>query len=64
MGIRFDVKQTVRDYVKVGDEYKNVDVEQRYRCETFEDLKELLLTLVDYSTGTVKFSVSKEEVDD
>ena len=61
MAIRFKVKQYIKDYVKVGDEYRNVEAESRYKVDNYDDLQSLLLTLVDFADGTVKFEISKEE---
>lgn len=64
MAIRFKVKQYIKDYVKVGDEYRNVEAESRYKVDNYDDLQSLLLTLVDFADGTVKFEISKEEVEE
>ena len=59
---RFKVTQYIRDYVKVGDEYRHVEAESKYRVDNYDDLQSLILTLVDFADGTVKFEVRKEEV--
>lgn len=61
-GIRFKVTQYVKDYVKVGDEYRHVEAESKYEVYSYDDLQNLLLTLIDFGSGTLKFEVRKEEV--
>jgi len=58
----FKVKQFISDYVKVGDEYRRVEVENKYSVNNYDDLQNLLLTLIDFGDGKLKFEVTKEEV--
>ena len=62
MGIKFNVKQFIRDYVKVGDEWRNVEVENKYTVNNYDDLQNLLMTLIDFGEGKLKFEITKEEV--
>lgn len=64
MATIFKVTQYIRDYVKVGDEYRHVEAESKYRVKNYDDLQNLLLTLVDFADGRVKFEVAKEEVEE
>lgn len=56
----FKVTQYIRDYVKVGDEYRHVEVENSYEANNGDDLQTLLMTLIEFSSGDVKFKVVKE----
>lgn len=58
--MRFTVKQYINDYVKVGDEYRHVEVENKYEVGNYDDLQNLLLTLIDFGDGKLKFEVVKE----
>ena len=62
MAITFKVKQFIQDYIKIGDEWRNVEVENKYKVHNYDDLQSLLLTLIDFADGKVKFEVIKEEV--
>ena len=62
MEYRFKVTQFVRDYLKVGDEYRHVEAESKYEVNNYDDLQSLLLTLIDFGADRVKFEVKKEEV--
>lgn len=64
MAIKFKITQFIRDYVQVGDEYRHVEVESKYRVDNYDDLQSLLLTLIDFADGRVKFEIVKEEVDE
>ena len=64
MGIKFDVKMVVSAYEKVGDDYKIIEAMKRFVLHNYDDLQNLLLTLIESSEDAVKFEVRKEEVDD
>jgi hypothetical protein len=66
---RFKVKQKFTDYVEAFrgqpvDEWPRVEATFRYEANNYDDLQNLLLTIIDFSEGTVKFEISKEEVED
>lgn len=63
MSIEFTVTQYVSDYVKVGDGYQNIEVESRYKVSNYDDLQNLLLTLIDFGGDTLKFKIRKKEVE-
>ena len=63
MGRKYIVTQYVRDYIKVGDEWRNVEVECKYECENWDDFENLLLTLIS-NKDDIKFRVKTEEVID
>ena len=60
MEVKFKVKEFITDYVRVGDEYRSLEVEKRYDADNWDDLQNLLMTLIDFSTKTIKFEVEKE----
>ena len=62
MAVKFKIIQYVKDYVKIGDEWRHVEAESKYECDNYDDLQNLVLTLVDFTTDKVKFEVRKEEV--
>ena len=59
--MKFRVTQYIRDYVKVGEEYRHIEVENDYEIDNYDDLQNLLLTLIAYSAKDIKFKVVKEE---
>lgn len=63
MEYKFKVTQFVRDYIKVGDEYRHVEAESKYEVNNYDDLQNLLLTLIDFGADRVKFEVKKEVVE-
>jgi hypothetical protein len=62
MAIEFRVKQYVLDYVKVGDEYQRIEAKSDYKVSNYDDLQNLLMTLIDFGSETLKFEVEKREV--
>ena len=63
MALKFTMTQYVKDYIKVGDEWRNVEVECKYECKNWGDLENLLLTLI-CNKDDIKFRVRREEVAD
>ena len=63
MEYKFKVTQFVRDYIKVGDEYRHVEAESKYEVNNYDDLQSLLLTLIDFGSDRVKFEVKKEVIE-
>ena len=63
MEYKFKVTQFVRDYIKVGDEYRHVEAESKYEVNNYDDLQSLLLTLIDFGADRVKFEVKKEVIE-
>lgn len=64
MAYRFKVKQIVNGYMLIDGEYRKVDAEQNFECSTFDDLNDIILTLVDYSIKDVKVEIHKEVIED
>lgn len=62
--MRLKVKLYYTAYEKVGDEYKTIECKQTFHCNTYDDLQNLLLTIIEASDYDVKFEVGKENVDE
>lgn len=62
--MKFTVIEFIREYVKVGDEYQWVEVKKQYNVKNWDDLQNVLMTLIDFSDGTIKLEVRKEAVDE
>ena len=60
---KFTVTQKVDGYTPITEEYKRIEVEQTFECGTFDDLRDLVLTLVDYSTKPVRVEIRKEVIE-
>lgn len=61
--MEFKITEYIKDYVKVGEEYQLIEAEKRYVTKNWDDLQNLIMTLIDFSSKTVKFSVTKKEVE-
>lgn len=63
--MRFKLTEVIRDFTRIKEEYGYVEVKKTYEVNNYDDLSNLILTLVDFGTGPLKFEVDKiEEVDD
>lgn len=60
--MRFEVTQFISDFVRVDEQYKTVEVKNKFVVNNYDDLTNLLLTLIDFGDGKLKFEVTKEEV--
>lgn len=60
--MRFEVTQFISDFVRVDEQYKTVEVKNKFVVNNDDDLISLLLTLIDFGEGKLKFEVEKEEV--
>ena len=56
----FKVTEFIKKYMKVGDDYQYVEVEKYYTVNNWDDLQNLLMTLIDYSDVSTRFEVKKE----
>lgn len=62
--MKFRLTETIKDFVHIKEEYGYVEVKKTYECSTYDDLQDIFLTLVDYSTDKLRLEVEKvEEVD-
>ena len=62
MAYKFTLTEIIREYTHIKEEYGYVDVKKVYVCYNFDDLQNLLLTLIDFGDGKLKFEITKEEV--
>lgn len=62
--MRFTVIEFIKKYMKVGDDYQYVEVEKKYTVNNWDDLQNMLMSLIDFSDGPIKFEVRKEAVDE
>ena len=61
--LEFTVREYIPDYVEVGDEYKRIEAEKIYKVYNYDDLQNLLMTIIDFSKDDVKFKVARKEVE-
>lgn len=59
--MKFYVTQFISDYVKVGEEWKSVEVKNTFTVSNYDDLQNLLLTLIDFGGGKLRFGIEKIE---
>lgn len=64
MAYKFIVKQIINGFTHINGEYKQAILSQKFECNTFDDLSDCILSLVDYSTETVRLEIEKKEVKD
>lgn len=64
--MKFKVTEFVRDYVKVNDEgkYDWVEIRKKYSANTWDDLTNLIMSMIDFTDGPIKFEVKKEKEDE
>jgi len=62
--MKFTVIEFIKKYMKIGDDYQYVEVEKKYSVKNWDDLQNIIMTLIDFSDGTIKFEVRKEAVDE
>ena len=62
--MKFIVTEFIKKYMKVGDDYQYVEVEKNYTVNNWDDLQNMLMSLIDFSDGSIKFEVRKEAVDE
>jgi hypothetical protein len=62
--MKFTVTEFIKKYMKVGDDYQYVEVEKKYSVNNWDDLATLLMSIIDFSDGPIKFEVRKEAVDE
>ena len=62
--MKFTVTEFIKKYMKVGDDYQYVEVEKKYSVNNWDDLQNMLMSLIDFSDGPIKLEVRKEAVDE
>jgi len=64
--MKFKVTEIIRNYIKPegSDKYAWVEVNKTYRANTWDDLTNLIMSLIDFTDGPVKIKVEKEDPDE
>lgn len=62
--MKFTIIENIRDYVKAGDEYQWVEVKKKYEASNWDDMQNLLMTLIDFADGSIRFEVRKEAINE
>ena len=62
--MKFTVTEFIKKYMKIGDDYQYVEVEKKYSVNNWDDLQNMLMSLIDFSDGPIKFEVKKEADDE
>jgi hypothetical protein len=58
--MKFKVIEYIKKYMMVNEEYQYVEVEKYYSADNWDDLQNLLMTLIDFSDASIRFEVRKE----
>lgn len=59
--MKFILTETIEEFTHIKEEYGYVEVKKSYECNTYDDLQNIFLTLVDFSTKKLSFEVEKVE---
>ncbi len=57
----FKLTEFIKEFVHVKEEYGYVEVKKTYEVTNYDDLQNLLLTLIDFGDKKLKFEVEKIE---
>lgn len=60
---KFTLTEILRDYARVDDKYGYVEIKKVYECTNYDDLQNLFLTLVDFSTDELTLKIKKEVIE-
>lgn len=64
MKMKFTLTEFIKEWARIKEEYGYVEVKKVYECNNYDDLQNLFLTLVDFSTDTLKFEIKKENIEE
>lgn len=64
MKMKFTLTEFIKEWARIDDKYGYVEVKKVYECNNYDDLQNLFLTLVDFSTDTLKFEIKKEIIEE
>lgn len=64
MKMKFTLTEFIKEWARIKEEYGYVEVKKAYECNNYDDLQNLFLTLVDFSTDTLKFEIKKEIIEE
>lgn len=62
--MKFKITEMINEYTRIGDEYKFVEVKKRYSCKNWDDMQNLVATLIEAGESnslTLKFEMVEEE---
>lgn len=59
--MKFVLTEIIKDFTHIKEEYGYVEIKKVYECNTYDDLQNIFLTLVDFSTKKLSFEVEKIE---
>lgn len=64
--MKFKVTEFIKNYIKINDEgkYDWIEVKKNYTATTWDDLTNLIMSMIDFTDGPIKFEVKKEEDDE
>lgn len=57
--MKFKLTEIIREYTHIKEEYGYVEVNKTYEVDSFDDLQNLFLALVDFSSGKLMLEVEK-----
>lgn len=64
MKMKFTLTEFIKEWARIKEEYGYVEVKKVYECGNYDDLQNLFLTLVDFSTDTLKIEIKKEIIEE
>lgn len=47
--MKFKITQYVSGYTRIGDEYKQAELEAHYSCKNWDDMQNLMATIIEAS---------------
>ena len=64
MGIKFTLTEIIKDFTHIEDKYGYVEIEKKYEVDNWDDIQNLFLTLLDFSTDELHIKVKKEIIEE
>lgn len=64
MAIKFTLTEIIRDFTHIKEEYGYVEIEKKYEVNNWDDIQNLFLTLLDFSTDELHIKVKKEIIEE
>lgn len=63
MAYKFTLTEIIREYIHIKEEYGYVDINKVYECTNYDDLQNLFMMLVDFSTDELTLKIKKEVIE-
>lgn len=57
---KFTLTEIIKEFTHIEDKYGTVEVKKEYVVYNYDDLQNLILTLVDFGPDTMQFEIKKE----